>query len=166
MITWRQQAEDKAELEEQEQEISPKFKIERINKEFRWLSGAELFKPIAARLDMAVKEPEREVEGKPGPDYEMDEFNKINSFISGRMQKHHHQQQHHHHRRMRKAAMMKIFRPHLRRERHGKNQRRRNIPEVLTTDLRTLNRLNGEHKADPKYRVKSKDSPFYGYQIQ
>lgn len=94
-------AKDKAEVEEQEQQIWQKFKTKKIDREFGQLSGEELFKPITKRLDKAVKEPEPEVE-EPVPNYEMNEFD-------------------------RKVVMMKIFRPHFRRkmppyERHERTE--------------------------------------------
>ena len=75
---WRQQEKEKAELEEQEQEIRQEFKMNKIKKEFGQISGEELFKPITKRLDKAAKEPEPAEE--LAPDYEMDEFDRLNPF--------------------------------------------------------------------------------------
>jgi len=82
MKKWRQLAEKKAELEEQEQQIRQKFKMNRINKEFGQLSGEELFKPITKRLDKATKElePAEEPAEERRPNYGMDEFDRLNPF--------------------------------------------------------------------------------------
>ena len=80
MIKWRQLGEDKAELEEQEQQIRQKIKINKINKEFSQISGEELFKPIIKRLDKATKEPEPGEERAEEREYGMDEFDRLNSF--------------------------------------------------------------------------------------
>jgi hypothetical protein len=52
---WRQQGKAKAELEEQEEQIRQKFKMNKINKGFSQLSGEELFKPITKRLIFEAK---------------------------------------------------------------------------------------------------------------
>ena len=70
---WRQQEKEKAELEEQEQEIRQEFKMNKIKKEFGQISGEELFKPITNK---AAKEPEP-AEEPAGPNYEMDEFDRL-----------------------------------------------------------------------------------------
>ena len=51
MKKWHQLAEEKSAVEQQEQEIHLKFRMDKINKEFGHLSGEELFKPITKRLD-------------------------------------------------------------------------------------------------------------------
>jgi len=53
--------------------------LNKIKKEFGQISGEELFKPITKRLDKAAKEPEP-AEDPAGPDYEMDEFDRLNPF--------------------------------------------------------------------------------------
>ena len=79
MKKWNQLAEEKGELEEQEQGIRQKFKMNKINKEFGQLSGEELFKPITKRLDKAAtKDPEPEPAEEL--DYGMDEFDRLNPF--------------------------------------------------------------------------------------
>ena len=57
--------------------------MDKINKEFSQLSGEELFKPITKRLDeksSTTAEEEKEEEEQEGPDYTMDEFDEINPF--------------------------------------------------------------------------------------
>jgi hypothetical protein len=76
---WRQQGEEKVELEELEEQIRQKFIINKNNKGFSQLSGEELFKPTTKRLDKAAKEPEP-AEEPAGPNYEMDEFDRLNPF--------------------------------------------------------------------------------------
>ena len=79
MKKWNQLAEEKAELEEQEQGIRQKFKMNKINKEFGQISGEELFKPITKRLDKAAT---KDLEPEPAEelDYGMDEFDRLNPF--------------------------------------------------------------------------------------
>ena len=78
---WRQLAEEKLAVDQQTQKIHQKFKVDKIAKEFGQLSGEELFKPITKRLDekssatVEEEEPKGEV-----PDYTMDEFDEINPF--------------------------------------------------------------------------------------
>ena len=81
MKKWRQLAEEKSKLDEQTEEIHQKFKMDKIKKEFGQLSGEEFFRPITKRLDdeksstTVEEEEEQEV-----PDYTMDEFDEINPF--------------------------------------------------------------------------------------
>ena len=81
---WRQLAEEKSAVDKQTEEIHPKFRMDKINKEFGQLSGEELFKPITKRLDEKssdnVEEEEEEEEEQEVPDYTMDEFDEINPF--------------------------------------------------------------------------------------
>jgi len=82
---WHQLAEEKSKLDKQTEEIHQKFKMDKINKEFSQLSGEELFKPITKRLDeksstTAEEEEEEEEEEQEGPDYRMDEFERTNPF--------------------------------------------------------------------------------------
>ena len=78
---WQQLAEEKTVLDKQTEEIHQKFRMDKINKEFGQLSGEELFKPITKRLDekssdnVVEDEEEQEV-----PDYTMGEFDEINPF--------------------------------------------------------------------------------------
>ena len=72
---WRQIAEEKSKLDKQTKEIRQKFKRYNINKEFGQLSGEEFFKPITKRLDeKSTTVEEEEEEEKEVPDYTMDEF--------------------------------------------------------------------------------------------
>ena len=82
---WHQLAEEKSKLDKQTEEIHQKFKMDKINKEFSQLSGEELFKPITKRLNekssaTAEAEEEEVEEEQEGPDYTMDEFDEINPF--------------------------------------------------------------------------------------
>jgi len=56
--------------------------MDKINKEFSQLSGEELFKPITKRLDekSSATAEEEEEEEQEGPDYTMDEFDEIDPF--------------------------------------------------------------------------------------
>ena len=78
VIKWHQLAEEKSAVDQQEQEIHQKFRMDKINKEFGQLSGEELFKPITKRLDK--KSSTTAEEEQEGPDYAIDEFDEINPF--------------------------------------------------------------------------------------
>ena len=81
MKKWRQLAEEKSKLDKQTEEIHQKFRMDKINKEFGQLSGEEFFKPITKRLDKSsTTVEEEEEEEQEGPDYTMDEFDEINPF--------------------------------------------------------------------------------------
>ena len=67
MKKWHQRAEEKGELAEQERQIRQKFKMKKINKQFRQISGDELFKPITKRLDKAATK-----DTEPEPAEELD----------------------------------------------------------------------------------------------
>ena len=78
---WRQRAEEKSAIDQQTEEIHQKFKMDKINKEFGQLSGEELFKPITKRLDeKSTTVEEEEEEEQEVPDYTMAEFDEINPF--------------------------------------------------------------------------------------
>ena len=79
---WHQLAEEKSAVDQQEQEIHQKFRMDKINKEFGQLSGEELFKPITKRLDKksSTTAEEEQEEEQEGPDYAIDEFDEINPF--------------------------------------------------------------------------------------
>ena len=82
MKKWRNLAEEKAKLNEQTKEIHQKFKTDKINKEFGQLSGEEFFKPITKRLDQnsTIAEEEEEEYEQEVPDYTMDEFDETYPF--------------------------------------------------------------------------------------
>jgi len=76
-------AEEKTVLDKQTEEIHQKFRMDKINKEFGQPSGEELFKPITKRLDEKSSdtvEEEEEEEEQEVPDYTMDEIDEINPF--------------------------------------------------------------------------------------
>ena len=79
---WQQLAEEKTVLDKQTEEIHQKFRMDKINKEFGQLSGEELFKPITKRLDEKSSDnvEEEEEEEQEAPDYTMDEFDRTNPF--------------------------------------------------------------------------------------
>ena len=166
---WRQQEKENAELEEQEQEIRQEFKMNKIKKEFGQISGEELFKPITKRLDKAAKEPEPAEE--LAPDYEMDEFDRLNPFDGE-------------------------FRPDAEtpppssspppspaEEEESDDEGGDEVQETTTrkaweapvkpkpemhesTELGTIRSLLTKYGDDPNYRVKSKTSKFQGYSVE
>ena len=78
---WHQWAEEKTVLDKQTEEIHQKFRMDKINKDFGQLSGEELFKPITKRLDEKSSDNVEEEEGEQEvPDYIMDAFDEINPF--------------------------------------------------------------------------------------
>ena len=79
MKKWHQLAEEKTVLDKQTEEIHPKFKMDKINKEFGQLSGEEFLKPITKRLDEKNTTVEEEEE-EQAPDYTMDEFDETYPF--------------------------------------------------------------------------------------
>ena len=113
MKKWRKLVSEKAQVEQQNDNILTAIKNNKIDKEFSLVSGEELFKPITSRLDKlqvgaAPKEEKEEV-----PDYGMEEFDLNNPFDEDfkpdeetpppsptptpSPTPHHHQHQHHHH---------------------------------------------------------------------
>ena len=157
---WRQQEKEKAELEEQEQEIRQEFKMNKIKKEFGQISGEELFKPITKRLDKAAKEPEP-AEYPAGPDYQMDEFDRLNPFDD----------------EFRPDAETP---PPLAEEEESDDEGGDEVQETTTrkaweapvktpfppkthesTDLGTIKQLITKFSRDPNYRVKSKTSRLF-----
>ena len=82
MKKWRQLAEEKSAIDQQTEEIHQKFRMDKINKEFGQLSGEEFFRPITKRLDekSSTTVEEEEEEEQEVPDYTMDEFDEINPF--------------------------------------------------------------------------------------
>ena len=81
MKKWHQLAEEKSKLDKQTEEIHQKFKMDKINKEFGQLSGEEFFKPITKRLDEKSSDNvEEEEEEEQAPDYTMDEFDETYPF--------------------------------------------------------------------------------------
>ena len=73
---WQERAEAEAEVERQEDEICRKYKTHKIANEFGQVEAEKLFKPITTRMDKSL-EPTPAAE-EPGPDYGMDEFDRIN----------------------------------------------------------------------------------------
>ena len=157
---WRQQEEEKAELEEQEQKICQEFKMNKIKKEFGQLSGEELFKPNTKRLDKAAKEPEP-AEEPAGLNYEMDKFDRLNPFND----------------EFRPDAETLPPPPSPLAEEEGGETTTWKAWEAPvatpfspktyeSTDLGTIKQLITKCSGDPNYRVKSKTSKFQGYSIE
>ena len=83
MKKWPQLAKEKSAIDQQTEEIHQKFRMDKINKKFGQLSGEEFFRPITKRLDensSTTVEEEEEEEEQEVPDYTMDEFDEINPF--------------------------------------------------------------------------------------
>ena len=174
---WRQRGKEKAELEEQEQEIRQEFKMNKVKKVFGQISGEELFKPITQRLDKVAKEPEP-VEDPAGPDYEMDEFDRLNPFDdefrpddetpppspTPPLAEEESDDE------FRPDAETPQSPPPAYEEVHGKTKRKawetpvKPEPKMHESNLlRTIRSLITKNKHNPDYWVKSKDSILYGY---
>ena len=82
MKKWRKLVSEKAEVEQQNDNILAAIKNNKINKEFSQLSGEELFKPITSWLDKRQEEaaPKEEKEEEEVPDYGMEDFDLNNPF--------------------------------------------------------------------------------------
>ena len=82
MKKWRKLASEKAQVEQQNDNILAAIKENKINKELSQLSGEELFKPITSRLDKRQEEaaPKEEKEEEEVPDYGMEDFDLNNPF--------------------------------------------------------------------------------------
>ena len=186
MKKWRQLAEEKSVIDQQTEEIHQKFRMDKINKEFRQLSGEELFKPITKRLDeKSTTVEEQEEEEQEVPDYTMDEFDEINPFGD----------------EFRPDAPTPApsptptptpppsppppsyqevvddddFPPPPQSLMEDKKSTRKEwgMPEPVKTEyshesiiLQTVNQLITKFGNNPNYRVKSKKSPLYGYSME
>ena len=80
MKKWQKLVSEKAEVEQQNDNILAAIKNNKINKEFGQLSGEELFKPITSRLDKRQEGAVTKEEKEEVPDYGMDEFDLNNPF--------------------------------------------------------------------------------------
>ena len=81
MKKWRKLAEEKSAIDQQTEEIHQKFRKDKINKEFGQLSGEEFFRPVTKRLDKSsTTVEEEEEEEQEFPDYTMDEFDETYLF--------------------------------------------------------------------------------------
>ena len=164
---WRQLAEEKTVLDKQTEEIHQKFRMDKINKEFGQLSEEELFKPITKRLDEKSSDNvEEEEEEQEVPDYTMDEFDEINPFgdefrpdaptptspptttttpIVPTSQPPPYQE-------FDETVMPGTSKDETKKE---TSNRLRNVKSILA-----------KHKHDPTYKVKSKGSKYYGYDVE
>ena len=178
---WQQLAEEKTVLDKQTEEIHQKFRMDKINKEFGQLSGEELFKPITKRLDEKSRDNvEEEEEEEEGPDYTMDEFDEINPFGD----------------EFRPDAPTPAPSPpttpttpttpivptsqpppyreydyplppsSLMEETVMPGSSKDESKEETSKRLRNVKSILAKHGSDPKYKVKSKESKYYGYNVK
>ena len=178
---WRQIAEEKSKLDEQTKEIHQKFKRYKINKEFGQLSGEEFFKPITKRLDEKnTNVEEEEKEEQEVPDYEMDEFDEIYPFGD----------------EFRQDAPtpapsppttpppispieptslpppyqefddLPLPPPPLMEETVMPGSSKDETREETSKRLRTVKSIRAKHGSEPTYKVKSKGSKYYGYNVK
>ena len=178
---WRKWAEEKSKLDEQTEEIHQKFKMDKINKEFGQLSGEEFFRPITKRLDdekssTTVEEEEQEV-----PDYTMDEFDEINPFgdefrpdeptpapsapttptktttpIEPTSLPPPYQE----------FDDLPLPPPPLMEETVMPGSSKDETREETSKHLRNVKSILAKHGSDPTYKVKSKGSKYYGYNVE
>ena len=179
---WRQLAEEKLKLDEQTEEIHQKFRMDKINKEFGQLSGEEFFTPVTKRLDKSSTTVEEEEEEQEFPDYTMDEFDQTYPFGDEF--------------RPDAPTLEPSpspppsppppsyqevvdddddFPPPSQTLMEEKKSTRKEWrkPEPVKTEysheatlLQTVNQLITKFGNDPNYKVKSKNSPLYGYSIE
>jgi len=180
---WHQLAEEKSAVDQQEQEIHQKFRMDKINKEFGQLSGEELFKPISKRLDgKSSTNAEEEEEVKESPDYAMDEFDRTNPFGD----------------EFRPDAPtpassppttpttstlktspilpppppyqefddLPLPPPPLMEETVMPGSSKDETKEETSKRLRTVKSILAKYGSDPTYKVKSKESKYHGYDIE
>ena len=181
MKKWRQLAKEKSAIDQQTEEIHQKFRMDKIKKEFGQLAGEELLRPVTKRLDenrSTTVEEEEEEEEQEVPDYTMDEFDEINPFGD----------------EFRPDAPTPApsppppsyqevvdddddddFPPPPQTLMEEKKSTRKEwgVPEPVkkeysheSTLLQTVNQLITKFGNDPIYKVKSKNSPLYGYSIE
>ena len=180
MKKWRQLAEEKSAIDQQTEEIHQKFKMDKIKKEFGQLSGEELFKPITKRLDekSTTVEEEEEEEEQEGPDYTRDEFDEINPFDD----------------EFRPDAPtpapsppttptrpieptslppsyqefddLPLPPPPLMEETVMPGSSKDETREETSKRLRTVKSILAKHGSKPTYKVKSKGSKYYGYNVE
>ena len=179
MKKWRQLADEKTVLDQQTEEIHQKFRMDKINKEFGQLSGEELFKPITKRLDEKnTTVEEEEEEEQEVPDYTMDEFDEINPIGV----------------EFRPDAPtpapsppttptttpieptslpppyqfddLPLPPPPLMEETVMPGSSKDETREETSKRLRTVKRILAKHGSEPTYKVKSKGSKYYGYNVE
>jgi len=183
MKKWRQLAEEKSVVDQQTEEIRQKFKMDKIKKEFGQLSGEELFKPITKRLDekSSATAEEDEEEEQEVPDYTMDEFDEINPFgvdfrpdapspapsppttptttttpIVPTSQPPPYQE----------YDDYPLPPPPLMEETVMPGSSKDETKEETSKRLRTVKSILAKYGSDPTYKVKSKGSKYYGYDLE
>ena len=184
MKKWRQLAEEKSAIDQQTEEIHQKFKLDKIKKEFGQLSGEEFFRPITKRLDdekSTTVEEEEEEEEQEVPDYTMDEFDEINPFgdefrpdaptpapsppttptttttpIVPTSQPPPYQE----------FDDFPLPPPPLMEETVMPGSYKGETKKEISNRLRNVRSIISKHGHDPAYKVKSKESQYYGYDIE
>ena len=185
MKNWRQKAKEKLNMDEQTEEIHQKFRKDKINKKFGQLTGEEFFRPITKRFDeksSAAAEKEEKEEEQEVPDYTMDEFDETYPFgdefrpdaptpapsptpsppPSPPPPSY-------------QEVVDDDFPPPPQtlmeekkstRKEWGKSKPVKTEYSHESTILQTVNQLITKFGNNPNYRVKSKNSPFYGYSME
>ena len=177
---WRRLAEEKSAIDQQTEEIHQKFRMDKINKEFGQLSEEEFFRPVTKRLEKssATVEEEEEEEEQEVPDYAMDEFDEINPFDD----------------EFRPDAPtpapsppttptrpieptslpppyqefddFPLPPPPLMEETVMPGSFKGETKKEISNRLRNVRSIISKHGHDPAYKVKSKGSQYYGYDIE
>ena len=179
---WRQIAEEKSKLAEQTEEIRQKFKMDKIKKEFGQLSGEEFFKPITKKLDeKSSTTVEKEEEEQEFPDYTMDKFDETYPFgdefrpdaptpapsppttpttpttpIAPTSQPPPYQE----------FDDFPIPPPPLMEETLMPGSSKDETREETSKRLRTVKSILAKHGSEPTYKVKSKGSKYYEYNVE
>ena len=133
-------AEEKTVLDKQTEEIHQKFRMDKINKEFGQLSGEELFKPITIRLDEKSSDnvEEEKEEEKEEEEEEEEVPDELRSDASP-------------------PAYQEFAVP---------GSSKDETKKLTSNRLRTGRSLISKFGNIPNYRVKSKESYFYGKNIE
>ena len=183
MKKWRQLAgEEKSVLDQQTEEIHQKFRMDKINKEFGQLSEEEFFRPVTKRLEKssATVEEEEEEEEQEVPDYTMDEFDEINPFgdefrpdAPTPAPSPPTTPQHHNTNRTNITSTpyqefddLPLPPPPLMEETVMPGSSKDETREETSKRLRTVKSILAKYGSDPTYKVKSKGSKYYGYNVE
>ena len=188
MKKWRQLTEEKSVVDQQTEEIHQKFRTDKIKKEFGQLAGEELFRPVTKRLDenkSTTAEEEEEEEEQEVPDYTMDEFDEINPFgdefrpdaptpapsptppptppptttttpIEPTSLPPPYQE----------FDDLPLPPPPLMEETVMPGTSKDETREETSKRLRTVKSILAKNRSDPTYKVKSKGSKYYGYNVE
>ena len=141
---WHQLAEEKSAIDQQTEEIHQKFRMNEIKKEFGQLSGEELFKPITKRLDEKSSTTAEEEEEQEVPDEFRSDAPPPPAY----------------------QEFDDLPPPPLMEETVMPGTSKGETREETKKRLKNVKSLITKHKDDPTYRITSKKSKYYGYNVE